>query len=616
MTTLLQNRYELLEKIGDGGMATVYRARCTLLDRIVAVKILKEEYAKDSVLVQKFKSEAQAAARLSHPNIVNVYDVGEDNGFHFIVMEYVEGTNLKEYIREKGPLPPEEAVRIALMICDGLIRAHEKGLIHRDIKPHNILLTRDGTAKVADFGIARAANSVTITYSGDMVGSVHYVSPEQARGEPVNTTSDIYSLGCVLYEMVTGRVPFDADSPVTVALKHIHENPVPPSVINDAVPRGLEEVILTAMEKKPSYRYQSAKEMKLALSGALNAKKGRFFNKKKRADEKTLVMPPVGEEEDYGVARKRRRMKPMGWIIIAAVILGMATGLLYGMRGSLFGQEVQVPDVRGEHWETAREILEEKGLKLKVVNRIYSEVEKDHVISQRPEADDIVKKGREIEVVLSKGLEMVRVPNVVGETLENARFILENEGLKLGEVTQVNDSSTPEGVIVTQSPKRGTSIEVGQEVDVTVSSGTGQVTQLNMPNLIGMSLADARNKLQEDGLELYRIDQEASNEYFAGQVIRQSIPAGNRVEKGEKITVVVSTGPGPVAKIAEIRFTMPPSTDYSVLSIVVEDSKGRREIYNNAHLGGYTISRQVEYYGRATVTFYVDGEQVERQVLE
>lgn len=615
MTTLLQNRYELLEKIGDGGMATVYRARCTLLDRIVAVKILKEEYAQDIVLVQKFKSEAQAAARLSHPNIVNVYDVGEDNGFHFIVMEYVEGTNLKEYIREKGPLTPDEAVRIALMICEGLIRAHEKGLIHRDIKPHNILLTRDGTAKVADFGIARAANSVTITYSGDMVGSVHYVSPEQARGEPVNSTSDIYSLGCVLYEMVIGRVPFDADSPVTVALKHIHERPVPPSVINDAVPSGLEEVIMTAMEKKPGYRYQSAKDMKLALMGALNGKKSRFL-KKKRADDKTLVMPPVGEGEDYEVARKKKKMKPMGWIIIAAVIVGIASGLLYGMRGSLFGQEVKVPDVKGEHWEAAREILEDKGLKLKVVNRIYSEVEKDHVINQRPEADDIVKKGREIEVVLSKGLETVRVPNVVGETLENARFILENEGLSLGEVTQVNDSSTPEGVIVTQSPKRGTTVQVGQEVDVTVSSGTGQITQLNMPNLIGMSLSDARNKLQEDGLELYRIDQEASNDYFAGKVIRQSIPAGNRVEKGEKITIVVSTGPGPAAKTAEIRFTMPPGTDYSVLSIIVEDSKGRREIYNNAHLGGYTVSRQVEFFGRATVTFYVDGQEMERQILE
>ncbi|MGI6550341.1 MAG: Stk1 family PASTA domain-containing Ser/Thr kinase [Syntrophomonadales bacterium] len=614
MNTLLQNRYELLEKIGDGGMATVYKARCTLLDRIVAVKILKEEYARDATLVQKFKSEAQAAARLSHPNIVNVFDVGEDNGANFIVMEYIEGTNLKEYIQETGPLSPDEAVLIALMICDGLTRAHEKGLIHRDIKPHNILLTRDGTAKVADFGIARAANSVTITYSGDMVGSVHYVSPEQARGEPVNNTSDIYSLGCVLYEMVTGRVPFDADSPVTVALKHIHERPVPPSVINDAVSSALEEVIMTAMEKKPVYRYQSAKDMKQALAGSLNAKSGGFFRRRSRHD-KTLVMPPVEGDEDYGKARKKR-IKPMGFIIILAIVLGIASGLLYGLRGNLFGQEVQVPDVKGESYSDAAKILSEKGLKLNVVNKIHSDVEKDHVISQRPEADETVKKGREIEVVLSLGREMVKVPNVVGDTLEDATFKLKNEGLDVGDVTKVNDADTPEGIIVNQSPKRGESVPLGERVDVTISSGAGEVTQLNMPKLIGMSLADARDKLQADGLELYRIDQKASDQYYSGTVIDQSIPAGDRVKKGEQVSVVVSTGPGPSMKTAQIRYTMPPSQDYSVLSIILEDSKGRREIYNHTHLGGYTVSRQFEYHGKATVTFYVDGEEMERQTLE
>jgi serine/threonine protein kinase len=614
MNTLLQNRYELLEKIGDGGMATVYKARCTLLDRIVAVKILKEEYARDATLVQKFKSEAQAAARLSHPNIVNVFDVGEDNGANFIVMEYIEGTNLKEYIQETGPLSPDEAVLIALMICDGLTRAHEKGLIHRDIKPHNILLTRDGTAKVADFGIARAANSVTITYSGDMVGSVHYVSPEQARGEPVNNTSDIYSLGCVLYEMVTGRVPFDADSPVTVALKHIHERPVPPSVINDAVSSALEEVIMTAMEKKPVYRYQSAKDMKQALAGSLNAKSGGFFRRRSRHD-KTLVMPPVEGDEDYGKARKKR-IKPMGFIIILAIVLGIASGLLYGLRGNLFGQEVQVPDVKGESYSDAAKILSEKGLKLSVVNKIHSDVEKDHVISQRPEADETVKKGREIEVVLSLGREMVKVPNVVGDTLEDATFKLKNEGLDVGDVTKVNDADTPEGIIVNQSPKRGESVPLGERVDVTISSGAGEVTQLNMPKLIGMSLADARDKLQADGLELYRIDQKASDQYYSGTVIDQSIPAGDRVKKGEQVSVVVSTGPGPSMKTAQIRYTMPPSQDYSVLSIILEDSKGRREIYNHTHLGGYTVSRQFEYHGKATVTFYVDGEEMERQTLE
>lgn len=614
MSTLLQNRYELLEKIGDGGMATVYKARCTLLDRIVAVKILKEEYARDATLVQKFKSEAQAAARLSHPNIVNVYDVGEDNGANFIVMEYVEGINLKEYIQEKGPLPPDEAVRISLMICDGLTRAHDKGLIHRDIKPHNILLTRDGTAKVADFGIARAANSVTITYSGDMVGSVHYVSPEQARGEPVNNTSDIYSLGCVLYELVTGRVPFDADSPVTVALKHIHERPVPPSVLNDAVSSGMEEVIMTAMEKKPIYRYQSAKDMKQALTNALNAKSNKP-SKRKRGHDKTLVMPSVGGREDYEMARKKK-VKPMGYVIILVAILGLALGILFGMRGSLFGQEVKVPNVVGNSYKEAADILSKNGLKLKVVNRIHSEVEKDHIISQRPEGSEIVKEGREIEVVLSLGVEMIEVPNVVGRTLEDASFILKNKGLDLGEVGKVNDAEVAEGLIVAQSPERGKSIKLGQRVDITISSGASAITQLNMPNLIGMSLADARTKLQTDELVLDKIDKQDSNDFFSGRIIHQSIPAGNRVEKGDRVSVVVSKGPGPFPKMAEIRYTLPPSNDYSVLSVILVDGKGRREIYNNTHMGGYTVSRQVEYYGKGTVTYYIDGQEMERQILE
>jgi len=614
MKALLQNRYEILEKIGDGGMATVYKARCILLDRIVAIKVLKDEYARDTNLLQKFKSEAQAAARLSHPNIVNVYDVGEDQGSHFIVMEYIEGINLKEYIEEKGPLSPDEAVRITLMICDGLAQAHDKGLIHRDIKPHNIMLTKDGTAKLADFGIARAANSVTITYSGDMVGSVHYVSPEQARGEPVNNTSDIYSLGCVLYELVTGRVPFDADSPVTVALKHIHERPVPPSIINEAVSKSLEEVIMTAMEKKPIYRYQSARDFKQALTGVLHGK-NKKSPRRKRRNEETLVMPPVGGGDDYEMARKRK-VRPMGYVIILVAILGMVSGILFGMRGSLFGQEVKVPNVVGTSLKEAADMLNQEGLKLKVVNRIHSDMEKDHIISQRPEANETVKKGREIEVVLSLGVEMVEVPDVVGRTLEDASFILKSEGLNLGEVGKVNDAEVPEGVVVAQSPESGKRIKLGQRVDIAISSGSDSATQLNMPNLIGLNLADARAKLQMNELVLDEIQKQDSDEYFPGQVMRQSIPAGSQVEKGDKVSLVVSKGPGPLPKIAEIRYTMPPSSDYSLLSIILVDVRGRQEIYNNTHMGGYTVSRQVEYYGRATVTFYVDGQEMERQILE
>jgi serine/threonine-protein kinase len=246
-------------------MATVYKAHCRILDRIVAVKVLNSDLANDPSLVGRFKSEALAAARLSHPNLVNIFDVGEDAGVHYIVMECVEGKTLKDYIKERAPLPPHEAVGIAAMVCDALEHAHSRSVIHRDIKPHNILITKDGNIKVADFGIARATTGNTITYGANVIGSVHYVSPEQARGEVVGPESDIYALGCVTYEMLTGRVPFDGDSPVTVALKHIHEDPVPPRTVNGAVSSALEKVVLKAMAKDPAQRYHSAVDFKEAL---------------------------------------------------------------------------------------------------------------------------------------------------------------------------------------------------------------------------------------------------------------------------------------------------------------------------------------------------------------
>lgn len=613
MKDLLQNRYKLLEKIGEGGMATVYKARCTLLDRIVAVKILKDEYTRDSNLVAKFRSEAQSAARLSHPNIVNVYDVGEDQGANFIVMEYIEGINLKEYIEQKNLLSPEEAISIALMICDALAQAHEKGLIHRDIKPHNIMLTRDGIAKVADFGIARAANTATITFGGDMVGSVHYVSPEQARGEPVDSTSDIYSLGCVLYEMVTGRVPFDATSPVTVALKHIHERPIPPSVVNNQVPGSLEEVIMIAMEKKPAYRYQTAMEMRQALNDALYGQENKLARKKRKHD-RTIVLPAVGGDE-YGVARKKK-IRPIGIIAIAAIFIGLALGLAFSMRDNLFGKEVAVPNVIGLSTKEAANTLTAEGLEMVVGNRINSEIEAGHVITQNPEADQIVKEGRQIEVVLSLGLEVTEVPDIVAKTLEDATFMLKSRGLIIGDVDRINDPDIAAGIVMTQSPGKGEKVELGEKVDVTVSNGAGEGNQLNMPDLEGMELAEAKAKLKADGLVLDSTEQQASNSVFAGLVIRQSISAGKPVKKGESVSLVVSQGPGPLPKMAQIRYILPSSENQMVVSIIVVDAKGRREVYNNTHPGGYTISRQIEFYGQATVYIMLDGKEVERQLLE
>jgi len=313
-----------------------------LLDRIVAVKILKEELARDQAFVRKFRSEAQAAAQLSHPNIVNVYDVGEENGLHFIVMEYVEGVSLKKYLEEHGPLTPQEAVRIAVLICGALEQAHQKGIVHRDIKPHNILMTSDGSIKVADFGIARASNSSTITYSGNIMGSVHYISPEQARGTAVGATTDIYSLGCLMYEMLTGKVPFDAESPITVALKHIHEEPVPLRAINSAIPPKLERIVLKAMAKDPNLRFRTATEMKQALMSLSYS--GQLIEQEAGAN--LVADPAFGTEGDGEImSAKRRKMKPIGKLVVLVALIGLLAGLVDGLRGQFFGKEVVVPSV-------------------------------------------------------------------------------------------------------------------------------------------------------------------------------------------------------------------------------------------------------------------------------
>ncbi|NLB18969.1 MAG: PASTA domain-containing protein, partial [Syntrophomonadaceae bacterium] len=421
------------------------------------------------------------------------------------------------------------------------------------------------------------------------------------------------SLGCVLYEMVTGRVPFDATSPVTVALKHIHERPIPPSVVNNQVPGSLEEVIMIAMEKKPAYRYQTAMEMRQALNDALYGQENKLARKKRKHD-RTIVLPAVGGDE-YGVARKKK-IRPIGIIAIAAIFIGLALGLAFSMRDNLFGKEVAVPDVIGLSTKEAANTLAAEGLEMVVGNRINSEIEAGHVITQNPEADQIVKEGRQIEVVLSLGLEVTEVPDIVAKTLEDATFMLKSRGLIIGDVDRINDPDIAAGIVMTQSPGEGEKVELGEKVDVTVSNGAGEVNQLNMPDLEGMELAEAKAKLKADGLVLDSTEQQASNSVFAGLVIRQSISAGKPVKKGESVSLVVSQGPGPLPKMAQIRYILPSSENQMVVSIIVVDAKGRREVYNNTHPGGYTISRQIEFYGQATVYIMLDGKEVERQLLE
>jgi len=606
---LLHNRYELLEEIGDGGTAVVYKARCTLLDRIVAVKILKEELARDQAFVRKFRSEAQAAAQLSHPNIVNVYDVGEENGLHFIVMEYVEGVSLKKYLEEHGPLTPQEAVRIAVLICGALEQAHHKGIIHRDIKPHNILMTSDGSIKVADFGIARASNSSTITYSGNIMGSVHYISPEQARGTAVGATTDIYSLGCLMYEMLTGKVPFDAESPITVALKHIHEEPVPLRAINSAIPPKLERIVLKAMAKDPHLRFRTATEMKQALMSLSYS--GQLIEQEAGAN--LVAAPAFGTEGDGEImSAKRRKMKPIGKLVVLVALIGLLAGLVYGLRGQFFGKEVVVPSVEGYSTKEAYEKLAEVGLKMTKVGEEYNdEVEAGCVVTQDPAPGKKVKEGREVRVILSKGPEMVRVPDLTGSAIADARLELTNVGLRMGNIEYVFDQEVPEGVIISQEPRANQRLKVNEKVDVAVSKGP-QPNQIQVPSLIGLYLDDAKNHLVENKLVLGSISERESLDYFPGQVIAQTPGAGTMVTEGQSVDLVASKGPGPLPRTVPLTFSLPEDQDFYKVVVKVNDAKGVREAESNVYVGGDEVNLSLTCYGKAIIEVYLDGTLYKR----
>ncbi|NLW91317.1 MAG: protein kinase [Syntrophomonadaceae bacterium] len=600
---ILGDRYELLEKVGDGGMAVVYKARCQVLDRIVAIKVLNTEYAKDNSFVEKFKTEAQAAARLSHPNIVNIFDVGQDNDVYYIVMEYVEGRTLKEIIREEAPLPIDTAVNIAIMICDGIHHAHERGIIHRDIKPHNILVTRDGIVKVADFGIAQAISKKTITYGGKILGSVHYISPEQARGEALTRATDIYSLGCVLYEMLTGKVPYDAESAITVALKHIHDDPIPPRSINENIPVEVENTVLKAMDKIPARRYSSAEYMRNALLGG--SRGGRSFDHRS-SRENNIIMPPLNDEGDEPRVAKRK-LKP--WVLTTIIaILGLALGVFFTMGGNLFGEEVEVPGVEGIQLAKAQQIMEDEGLYMDVAGKEYNdEYEADTVISQDPAKGEKVKTGRHISVVISQGSQKINVPSVVGMNLDDAEIKLRNANFNISNPERVYDDKYAEDFVISQYPKAYTRAAEGTEVRLMVSKGP-EPDKLAMPDLVGSTMDEARTKLKDAKLILGEQKTQGSDQYFKNQIISHDPAAGVMVDEGTTINVVVSSGPGPKSKTRTLEFTLPGDEDYYKVVIIIHDAKQTRTVYNELHQGMDQVSTFITYYGKGTAEVQLNGE--------
>ncbi len=626
----LGNRYEVLDLIGGGGMSLVYQAKDTFLDRIVALKVLREQFTSDIEFVRRFRREAQAVAKLSHPNIVSIYDVGQDGEIHYLVMEYIKGKTLKEIILEQGPLELAEIIDIAKQICDALEHAHENSIIHRDIKPHNILITRGKRVKVTDFGIARAATNITMTHTKDIIGSVHYFSPEQAKGEITGEKSDIYSLGIVLYEMVTGRLPFEGDSPISIALKHIQTEPEPPSTFNPSIPDSLEKIILKAIQKDPQKRYDNVGSLRLELvSSLLDNVVGQpikfpesvIENKQseKGVSEDTLVfndknvLPNTEEKNGESIIEDKkvgRKIKPAGWVLIILIGLLSFAGGFWGISTLFFKEEVIVPNIIDLSTTEAQRILKEKDLKMEVVKEIFhKEIAEGKIVSQDPLPDTKTKAGRVIQVVVSKGPELVSVPNVVGSHYITADVSLTNAGLLVGEIKQEYSSEYDKDFVIRQDPKAGEMITEKSKVNLVLSKGPEPVN-IPMPSVINMNLTEATEELQKLGLSVGEITRKESNLYLKNVVMEQDPAPGQEILQGSEVKLVVSDGPGPTAQAANVKVNM---YQGGIVRIDVKDVTGTRTVYEKAHSRGEVFVRTVEYYGQGVITVYIDGKKVSEQ---
>ena len=550
---VLGNRYEMIKKIGNGGMATVYKATDLVLKRYVAVKILRDEFTTDEEFIKRFETEAQSAARLTHPNIVSIFDVGVDNGIYYIVMELIQGKTLKEIItEERGPLPWKWSVNVAIQIASALEMAHKNNIIHRDIKPHNIIITEDGIAKVTDFGIAKAVSNSTITAFGTTIGSVHYFSPEHARGGYTDAKSDLYSLGVVMYEMVTGKVPFDADTPVSVALKHMQEEPVPPIEENPNLPESINQIILKALKKDPMFRYQTSTEMLQDLRMALKNPNGDFVSNDDY--DPTARTQRISTEELEREQRKQKNNKKQNKFVgfikkhkKLSTFLGLVILFFLAFGGTILflnvtnPKEVSLPNVVGLSKEEAQKTIEDLKLKFEIESEEYNaEVEKDCIISQDPtytEKYNNVKEGSTVKVVISKGAEKTTVPKVIGMQEDEAVKALEEAKLK-AEIVEETSKKVEEGYVISQETDANTEANAGDTVKIHVSTGTG-IKQVTMIDVKGKTEADAKTTLEKLGL-VVNIGSSEDKSKDNGVVLTQSIEVGKVIDEGTTVTITVN----------------------------------------------------------------------------
>ncbi|HCG98930.1 MAG: hypothetical protein A2074_08115 [Candidatus Aquicultor primus] len=546
---VFNDRYQIIAKIGSGGMADVYKAMDSVLERPVAIKVLHRHFAEDEDFVTRFRREAQAAANLNHPNIVSIYDWGSQNSTYFIVMELLEGESLKQHIQSKGVLDIREAMEITKKVLSALGFAHRNDIIHRDIKPHNIIITKDDEVKVTDFGIARAGVS-TMTQTGTILGTAHYLSPEQARGHEVGVTSDLYSAGVVLYEMVTGRIPFDGENPVAIALKHVHEAPVRPSEINPEVTPALQTIILKAMAKNPESRYQSAAEMR---NDIMRLMEGMPIVAIPPDEQETLIMAPShGSRNDATTQRQAPRpipapakTKPNWPAIFIAVVLVLAASMAGGWflvsSGILGGPEmITIPDLTNKTEAEAAAMLNAKGLKLGEVNEAFSNtLDPGVVISQQPGAGEKLEEGKEVAVTVSKGSELVTVPDVIGDTSAVATNKINKAGLTLGDSKYEFSEEFDQDEVISTDPEIGEDVPADTEINLLISKGQDSV---QIQDVEGKTSAEAKSIMEGDGLQV-TLSESFHDTIDKGAVIRTVPVAGSLAKKSSNVTVYVSKGP-------------------------------------------------------------------------
>lgn len=546
------HRYELLELIGGGGMADVYKAHDKLLDRLVAVKILHAQFSNDAEFIEKFHREAQGAAKLSHPNIVNIYDVGEEEGSHYIVMEYVAGDTLKNKIQQQGHLSVDESLRIARQIAEALEHAHKNNLVHCDIKPHNILMMPDGRVKVADFGIARAVTASTMTYSGNVIGSVHYFSPEQAKGTMITPKSDVYSLGIVLYEMLTGALPFTGETSVGIALKHLQEEAVPVCQLDASIPPLVEAVVAKLMAKDPMMRPDSAEVVReIAQAQTMLQYPGGARNAGVQDPYATQVLPRVTptenaytprhrgmepeEEEDEHTSVFKSKKFIFGLVLI--LVMGFFAGAFMSYGKFWSNAEVAVPNVVGQTMAVAKQNLEDKKLRVNVAETYDATVPAGQVVSQTPEAGTKVKEERLVTIYVSRGGEEVEMPDLKGLSRSDAEAKLKKLGLKVGTVAE-KYSSEDEGTVLSQDPRAGSKISKGQSVDLVVSKGE-KTKKASVPEVSGATLNAAKSALTARGFKVGSVTKQASNQ-AEGTVLSQSPAAGSELAEGSSVDLVIA----------------------------------------------------------------------------